>query len=231
MVGEPTKESVSGPGAFEVSDSFVRLFEAQASRAPEAIAIIAPASGNQHLSYLELGRRATALAGVLRQHGVGPEVRVGLLIERSTDLLVALLATLESGGATVALDSSSPERRLESMLADARVSVLIAHRRLLSRVQTPPGLRVLSIDRGRARPCSDSVSGTASGRGTGERGAATRTQAPENSAAYVIYTSGSTGRPKGVRISHGALINFLLSMEGCPGLEGDDVLVDRKSVV
>ncbi|MBW8874482.1 MAG: non-ribosomal peptide synthase/polyketide synthase [Acidobacteria bacterium] len=174
------------------------LFEAQAGRDPEAIAV---QSGAERLSYGELDRRAGRLARRLRRLGVGPDVLVGVCLERSCELVTSLLAVLKAGGAYVPLDPSHPAERLGRQLADAwgdgPVRLLLTHSRLAPSLADllPAGARVLSID--------------APGELAGAGGSNPGIRALPEQAAYVIYTSGSTGRPKGVVISHGALANLV----------------------
>ena len=160
--------------------------------------------GGDSLTYGELNARANRLARVLRGLGVGPEVLVGLCVERSLDMMVGLLGILKAGGAYVPLDPSYPADRLNFVVEDARIPVLV----------TQSSLRPLDVAQTVA---IDEV---------GFAGAAEPAclAGPEN-LAYVIYTSGSTGRPKGVGIPHRAAVNFLTSMARRPGLSEADTLV------
>ncbi|HEY0408726.1 MAG TPA: amino acid adenylation domain-containing protein, partial [Candidatus Dormibacteraeota bacterium] len=160
------------------------------------------------LTYRDLVARAGRLARHLRRLGVGPEVVVGLAVERSPDLVVALLGILAAGGAYLPLDDSYPRERLAQMLADARPGVLLTtDSRTADRFADLPGLppSVLGLDR--AWEAIDREPGA----DLKDSGAA-----PDN-LAYVLFTSGSTGRPKGVQIPRRALVNFLLSMRRSPG--------------
>jgi len=168
------------------------------------------------LTYRELNARANRLACYLRARGVGPEMLVGICMERSLDMLVGILGVLTAGAAYLPLDPSYPQERLAFMLDDARVAVLITatndERRTTNDERTLiDGLivqRILSIQN-RVPPRGES-----------------KIQNPEaDNPAYVIYTSGSTGTPKGVQISYGALANLLASMRRRPGLTCDDVLL------
>ncbi|MCP4663312.1 MAG: amino acid adenylation domain-containing protein, partial [bacterium] len=174
------------------------LFEARVERTPDAVAVVlsAPASGRseRRVSYRELDRRSNRLAHCLRQLGVGPDVTVGITLERSIDLVEALLGILKAGGIFVPLDRSYPEARLAFMLEDAGVDLLLAHR---ERDELPPYAgRILRLDAEReviARYSDERLS-------SGLR--------PDH-LAYVVYTSGSTGRPKGVSMPHRALTNLI----------------------
>jgi amino acid adenylation domain-containing protein len=162
------------------------LFGEQAARTPEAVAVV---WGEQRLSYQELDRRSRALAQQLRRLGVGPEVPVGVCLERSAGLVVGLLAILQAGGAYVPLDPAYPRERLAFMLEDSRAGVLLTQSSL--REQLPvevPHLQVVCLDA--SEP---------------EAQCAVEQSPPvvrPNHLAYVIYTSGSTGKPKGVAIEH-----------------------------
>ncbi|HEX2091290.1 MAG TPA: amino acid adenylation domain-containing protein [Longimicrobiaceae bacterium] len=185
-----------------------RLFEEQAARTPGRLAV---EGSDGALTYAELDRRAAALAARLAGCGVGPEDRVGIFVERSAEMLVALLAVLKSGGAYLPLDPVYPAERIAYILEDAGAKAILTQRAL---VETLPahGAEVLFLDAEAASP--------GSGGGDGERVAVS----PEN-LAYVIYTSGSTGRPKGVELPHRAVVNFLHTMRESPGLGADDTLL------
>jgi len=183
-----------------------QLIEARAAEGPSRIAV---EYQGQKLTYEELDRRSNQLAHLLQKKGVKADVRVGLCVERSAEMLVALLGILKAGGAYVPLDPAYPADRIEYVLSDANARVLITESRLL---QSLPKLsaEVLCLDRvAWERESSQSVQ------------AAVR---PEN-LAYVIYTSGSTGKPKGVQLEHRSVVNFLCSMQKEPGLCATDVLV------
>jgi amino acid adenylation domain-containing protein/non-ribosomal peptide synthase protein (TIGR01720 family)/FkbM family methyltransferase len=186
------------------------LIAAQATRRPEAIAVVA-AEGE--LSYGELDRRAGRLAHRLRRLGVGPEVLVGVAMERSLEMMVALLAVAKAGGAYVPLDPGYPAERLALILEDSGAPLVLTQERLQGRL--PVGhARLWAIDQ------EEELAADAPEASLPLEGGAL----PEN-AVYVIYTSGSTGRPKGVQVTHAALTNFLISMTERPGLSGDDALL------
>jgi amino acid adenylation domain-containing protein len=181
------------------------LFTAQAARTPDAVAVT---SAGDTLTYAGLERRSAALARLLRARGVGPEVRVGVCLERGTGLLVGLLGVLRAGGAYVPLDPSYPRERLAYMLDDARVPVLL----------TGAGLAAaLPAHRADVVLLEDADEG---GEGTLPDGGIVAANA-----AYVIYTSGSTGRPKGVVVPHGAVVNLLAAMQRELGAGPADVLL------
>ncbi|HYH83128.1 MAG TPA: amino acid adenylation domain-containing protein, partial [Longimicrobium sp.] len=169
-----------------------QLFETQADRTPGAVAVVFEGA---ELTYAELDARANRLAHYLRALGVGPEVRVGVCLERSLELLVSVLGVLKAGGAYVPLDPGYPAERLAYMLADAGISVLLTQEGLRSALPPQPGCQVVSVDGAWAETAAETAAESAE---RPESGAGSR------SLAYVIYTSGSTGRPKGVAVEHGA---------------------------
>src|ERR1700722_20197396 len=185
------------------------LFEAQVLRSPDAVALV---YGDQELSYGELNRRSNRLGRYLRELGVGPEVRVGLCVERSLEMVVGLLGILKAGGAYVPLDPEYPAERLAYMLEDTAAPVLLTQRHLQDRLPVS-WAQAICLDRDweeLADKSEEDLSCVASG---------------EN-AAYVIYTSGSTGQPKGVVVTHEGLGNYLRwSCAAYVGKEGVGALV------
>nr|VFJ75374.1 MAG: amino acid adenylation domain-containing protein [Candidatus Kentron sp. FW] len=168
------------------------LFEEQVAKSPDAIAVIFE---DEEVSYFELNARTNRLAHRLRKLGVGPEVLVGLFVERSVEMVVGLLAILKTGGAYVPLDPEYPAERLAFMAEDADIKVLLCHEATRERVPECAA-RILDMD------------GDAEGI-AGENSENPLRLAGPNNLAYVIYTSGSTGKPKGVAMPHGALVNLL----------------------
>jgi amino acid adenylation domain-containing protein len=198
-----------------------RLIEAQAARTPGAVAV---ACAGHELTYRDLDARAGRLAGHLRRLGVGPESLVGVAAERSLEMVVALLATLKAGGAYVPLDPDYPRERLQFMLADAGVEVLLAQAPLAAALP-PHRARVVLLD------AEDSWEDCGpDGRGLGGRaqptGSAAGAHHPDHP-AYAIYTSGSTGRPKGVLVTHRGIVNRLLWMQDAYGLDADDRVLQK----
>ena len=178
------------------------LFFEEAERNPKAVALVHGASA---LSYGELAVRVDALAKQLRTLGVGPDVPVGICLERSFAMIVAVLATLRAGGAYVPLDPSYPPDRLGFMLHDSGAPVLLTQRNLRGRVGIPDGLKVKCLDEdGGVDEAGDAEASATEPYSTEGNPEA----APEN-LAYIIYTSGSTGKPKGVAMPHRALCNLL----------------------
>jgi amino acid adenylation domain-containing protein len=191
------------------------LFTAQAAATPDTIAVVC---GKESLTYRELEHRANQLAHHLRSLGIGPESLVAISMERSLEIIIALLATLKAGGAYVPLDPSYPAERLAFMLEDSKASLLLTRSNEKKQLgDLPNDVHVISLDSEWLR--------IAEGPGDTPRVEMT----PEN-LAYVIYTSGSTGRPKGVKIPHRAVANFLYSMQREPGLTSEDILLSVTSI-
>jgi amino acid adenylation domain-containing protein len=177
---------------YSADQSIHHLFEAQVQRTPDALALV---HEDERLSYVELNRRANQLARHLRALGIGPEMRVGVLMERSAEMVAVLLGVLKAGGAYVPLDPAYPQERIAFMLEDAQVAVLLTERK--GRETLPEhGTRVV---------CLDTEWHTLAGLDDENL---TPNVAPGN-LAYLIYTSGSTGRPKGVAIEHRNVLAFL----------------------
>ena len=187
------------------------LLEGQVDRSPDAVAVVFEGAT---LTYRELDRRANQLAWHLRSLGVGPDVLVGICVERSLDMVVGLLGVLKAGGAYVPLDPAFPEDRLAYMLSDSQAKVVLTQSSLAGFVRglSSDPLEILALDADWVRIAKQS---DARPPGVIE---------PED-LAYVIYTSGSTGKPKGVQLPQGAVVNFLVSMAREPGLSSDDTLV------
>ncbi|HEX7773341.1 MAG TPA: AMP-binding protein, partial [Pyrinomonadaceae bacterium] len=184
------------------------LFEAQAERTPEAIAVV---SERETLSYSELESRANRLAQYLRHRGVVPGSIIGINLERSLNLVVAILGILKAGAAYLPLDPSHPDERLKLILENARVELLITSEALCARV-SGCDTKLLLLD----------AEWSNIGRESDER---LPSIATSEQVAYLLYTSGSTGRPKGVAVPHRAVVNFLTSMARQPGLTAEDVFV------
>jgi amino acid adenylation domain-containing protein len=170
------------------------LVAAQAARSPDAVAVVFE---GRAMSYGELDVRANQLAHELRARGVGPEVRVAVCLERSPELMVALLGVLKAGGAYVPLDPGYPLDRLAFMVSDAQARLVLTTAALQDRVTGPHETFCLDVEAAAlaGHPLTSPVTGVD----------------PEN-LAYVIYTSGSTGRPKGAMNSHRGVVNRLLWM-------------------
>ncbi|HEX6290616.1 MAG TPA: amino acid adenylation domain-containing protein, partial [Herpetosiphonaceae bacterium] len=168
------------------------LFDAQALRTPDAVAVVC---ADQHLTYGALQARTNQLAWYLQQRGVGPEVLVALCMERSVDLIVAILAILKAGGAYVPIDPAYPDERRRFLFQDARASLLLADGTAMS-FPAPPSVTMLDL--AQLAPTLDALPTTSPPCRT----------TPDH-LAYVIYTSGSTGQPKGVMIAHRSAVNLV----------------------
>ncbi|HEX7241870.1 MAG TPA: amino acid adenylation domain-containing protein, partial [Longimicrobiaceae bacterium] len=179
-----------------------RQFVERARRTPAAAAAV---FGDRVLTYAELEIRSAGLARALRRLGVGPEVRVGIAVDRTPEMLVGLLGILRAGGAYVPLDPASPPERLEGLLEDSAVPVLLAHSELRERLP-PYGGHLLLLDR-----LPDG--------GGAEDAPVPDPDVPPDALAYVIYTSGSTGKPKGVMVPHSAVANLVGAEIELHGLE------------
>ncbi|POA49451.1 condensation domain-containing protein, partial [Pseudomonas sp. FW507-12TSA] len=188
-----------------------QLIEEQVALAPEAPALV---FGQQRLSYAELNRRANRLAHRLIQAGVGPDVLVGLAVERSIEMVVGLLAVLKAGGAYVPLDPEYPRERLAYMLEDSGVKLLLTHAHLLEQLPIPQGLSSLALEQGEAWLEHYSEENP-------------QIALDGENLAYVIYTSGSTGQPKGAGNRHSALLNRLCWMQEAYGLGAGDTVLQK----
>ncbi|HYG08743.1 MAG TPA: amino acid adenylation domain-containing protein, partial [Pyrinomonadaceae bacterium] len=180
------------PTAYPDSMCMHHLVEAQVALTPDAVALVC---GEEQTTYADLNRRANQLARHLRQLGVGPEVRVGICVERTPEMIVGLLAILKAGGAYVPLDPTYPEQRLAFMLEDTRAPVLLTQHKLIESLPAHQA-EVVCVDTDWPQIASHSTENL------------TQPVTPDN-LAYVIYTSGSTGRPKGVAIQHRNAVAFL----------------------
>ncbi|MET3373126.1 amino acid adenylation domain-containing protein [Variovorax boronicumulans] len=180
------------------------LVARQAALRPEATALI---FGDRTLSYAALDARANRLAHHLVRAGVRPEVRVGLAVRRSADMVVALLAILKAGGAYVPLDPAYPPQRLAYMVEDSGVALLLADDAVVLERIGLPGVKALTLD---TLDLSDGPSH--------DPGVAVH----RDHLAYVIYTSGSTGKPKGVAVAHGPLAMHVQSIGEAYGMTPDD---------
>ena len=169
------------------------LFSAQVARTPDAVALEFEGTA---LTYRALSARANQLAHHLQRLGVGPDRRVAILLERSVEFVVSILATLKAGGAYVPLDPSYPQGRLQMMLEEAGATVLLSQGTLLDVLDVPDGCTVLPV-----RPDAPLFDQ--------EPETAPRVDASPAHLAYVLFTSGSTGRPKGVAMPNGPLMHLI----------------------
>ena len=182
------------------------LVERQATLRPSALAL---SFGPETFTYAELNRRANQLAHFLQKSGVGPEVFVGIYMERSAATVIAILAVLKAGGAYVPIDLGYPQERVEFMLEDAKTPVVLTEQRLAGSL---PGFKgqLVCVDSDKNRIAQESELNLA------------RTVKGEN-AAYVIFTSGSTGKPKGVVVTHANVVRLFTSTQHWYGFDEKDV--------
>jgi amino acid adenylation domain-containing protein len=190
-----------------------RLVEQQARRAPDAEAVRCE---GRALTYRQLDRRAALLARRLRGLGVGPDVPVGVCLERSCELPVALVGALKAGGCYVPLDPGYPAERLAFLLLDAAPPVLLTQRRLAGRLPSSAA-RVLYLDDGWGADAD----------GSEQDGAPPDAGVGPEQLAYVIYTSGSTGKPKGAMNTHRGICNRLLWMQEAYRLTAADTVLQK----
>ena len=201
--------------------TLTELFEAQAAQAPDAVAVV---YGDAAVTYRQLDEQASRLARVLVSRGAGPEQVVAVVLERSADLVTALLAVLKAGAAYLPADPAYPAERIAFMLADARPVLALVSAGAAAVI--PAAVPVLAIgDQAiAAEPPGVSAAGTAAG-GLSDSGL----MVPLSPAhpAYVIYTSGSTGVPKGVVVPHAGIVNRLVWMQAEYGLDGSDGVLQK----
>jgi amino acid adenylation domain-containing protein len=186
-----------------------RLIEQQAAERPDAVALI---FGDEVLSYGELNRRANQLAHRLIAEGVRPEVKVGVALERSTELVVGLLAILKAGGAYVPLDPEYPVDRIAYMVEDSALALMLTQSRLKERLPLQAATPMLALD-------TLDLGGHPQGNPV--------VSLHSENLAYVIYTSGSTGKPKGAANRHGALYNRLVWMQQAYPLGESDTVLQK----
>jgi amino acid adenylation domain-containing protein len=198
--------------AYPEGGTLASLFEAQVERSPGSVAL---ECGDDKLSYGELNARANRIAHALRGLGVGPEVRVGLYLERSVDLVAGVLGILKVGGAYVPLDPSYPAARIAYMVEDTAAPVVLTHSGLVGKLPAHAG-RTVCVD-------DAALIGSQSGDNPEAVGGAA-------SLAYVIYTSGSTGQPKGVMVSHAAVCNRMHWLIGTFGITAADAMLVQASI-
>ena len=177
-----------------------QLFGEQAAKTPKAIAVI---SEREQLTYQELNQRAQELANYLQSIGVKPEVIVGICLERSLEAVIAILAILKAGGAYLPLDPAYPQQRLEYIIQDAQISIVLTQTNLQAKIKSLTGtennVQIIDLDLTFSPTSPHPYSPT---------------PLTSNNLAYIIYTSGSTGKPKGVAIAHSSLVNFAQAAVG-----------------
>ena len=213
LLSEAEKKQLAGWGInrtrYPDSEPVHTLIERQVQTGPTATALI---FCDEHLSYAELNSRANRLAHCLIALGVKPEVRVGIAVERSIEMVVGLLGILKAGGAYVPLDPEYPQERLGYMIEDSGIDLLLTQSWLKSALPLTDGLQVLELD---TLDLSD------------ESEVGPQVAVHGENLAYVIYTSGSTGKPKGAANRHRALHNRLQWMQDAYSLDGSDTVLQK----
>jgi amino acid adenylation domain-containing protein len=189
------------------------LVEAQVEQTPDAVAVVFE---GQHLTYQQLNARANQLAHYLQRMGVGPEVMVGVCMERSLEIVVALLAILKAGGAYVPLDPTYPSERLAFMLEDTQLPVILTQAAVAAMLPTSMA-QVIVLDQD-----GEDWKHIAHEDSTNPASSVT-----QDNLAYVIYTSGSTGQPKGVMVAHRSICNYILWMQDTYPLSGADGVLQK----
>ena len=203
---DSTERSLNGVSSHETRTDYPRnktihgLFEEQVALTPHSVAL---EFGDRQLNYIALNEQADRIAARLRGLGVGRGTLVGLCMERSPELIVAILAILKAGGAYVPLDPDYPDRRLSFMIRDSRTPLIVAHRPTASRLA--PALRKASVF------WIDSDNSTSEH----DSGTSPELAATADDLAYVMYTSSSTGTPKGVMIAHRGVVRLVRSTNYC----------------
>jgi amino acid adenylation domain-containing protein len=196
--------------AFPAGKAVHGLFEQQVQRTPDAVALM---MDDVRLTYGELNRRANQLAHALRTMGVAPDVPVGVCMDRSLGMVVSLLGILKAGGAYLPLDPESPPARLETIIREARLSLVLTQERFVALMRTIEG-RVVAVDDPDLRLDEQSR-------------ADLDVSVEGDNLLYVIYTSGSTGIPKGVMVTHAGVCNRLLWMQDQYHLRADDRVLQK----
>nr|WP_085622981.1 MULTISPECIES: non-ribosomal peptide synthetase [unclassified Pseudomonas] len=191
---------------FAAEQSLHQLIEAQVETAPNAVALVCR---EQTLSYAELNRRANQLAHKLLELGAGPDVLVGLAVERSLEMVIGLLGILKAGAAYVPLDPEYPQERLTYLFEDSGIRLLLTQQHLRDALPVPAGVQTLMLD------------GDTDLAGYSEANPACRVSA--DNLAYVIYTSGSTGKPKGTLLPHRNVVRLFAATRHWFHFDASDV--------
>ncbi|WP_068774945.1 non-ribosomal peptide synthetase [Paenibacillus sp. FJAT-26967] len=211
--------------SFPQEETLHGRFEKQAAKTPDNTAVWFE---NQHLSYRELNERSNRLARTLRAEGVGPDQPVGILLQRSLEMIVGIYAILKAGGAYVPIDPDYPQERIRFTLEDSGANLLLTQAHLAEQAGQSFDGKVLVLDEAAIHTSSDPSDAA----GTKESvyhtdGSDLEPLSGPNHAAYVIYTSGSTGRPKGVVVEHRSVINRIMWMHDRYGLSARDTILQK----
>ncbi|MGZ6505388.1 MAG: non-ribosomal peptide synthetase, partial [Tumebacillaceae bacterium] len=188
-----------------------QLFEQQVERTPDAVAVVFE---EQELTYRELNEQANRLAHYLQKQHVGPEVLVGVCMERSLEMVISLYGILKAGGAFVPIDPSYPSDRLSYLLEDSQIQVLLTQEKWVDTLPNVSSVSIICLDLAEELLADESTENLP-------------TAATVEHAAYMIYTSGSTGKPKGVLNTHKGIVNRLLWMKETYELTPDDRVLQK----
>ena len=186
-----------------------RLFGEQVERTPDSVAVVFE---DKELTYRELNAKANQLARVLRDRGVGPDTIVAIMVERSLEMIIGILAILKAGGAYLPIDPDYPEERIRYMLEDSKAKVLLyanSSIKSIEHIKYPE----IKIEIDQEKLCNNSENLCNINR--------------RNDLAYVIYTSGSTGNPKGVMIEHHSVVNRIVWMQKAYPIDRNDVILQK----
>jgi amino acid adenylation domain-containing protein len=197
VLAEPLKQWAGTPSDYPAHKTVAQLFHEVCVSQPDATAVEA---GPLRIGYGQLNARADQLAARLTRRGVGPEILVGVCLDRSIDLIVALLAVLKAGGAYVPFDPAYPRERLDFMLADTKTPVMLTQKSLASMAVGTSGISTILLDEEMASDAEPEIS---------------LSQGSPSNLAYVIYTSGSTGRPKGVLVENRSIVRLVKNTNYC----------------
>jgi len=207
LIGEEEKKQLledfnDTNGEYQREKTIQELFEEKARKMPEAIAV---EYEEKVLTYSKLNEKANRLAGVLAEKGVRPDSIVGIMVERSPEMIIGIIGILKAGGAYLPIDPGYPNDRINYMLEDSGAQLLLAHTKWTGKLK--PGIEKINLDN------EELYEGDADN---------PKHTAESCNLAYVIYTSGSTGKPKGVMVEHKSVINILTAMEKEYPLEAED---------
>jgi len=205
--GSETPESAPNRGHETTAENLTEWFEAQAERTPEATAVVCE---SHMMTYRELNDRANQLARYLRGLGVGPEVPVALHLERSLDMVIAVLGVLKAGGAYLPMDPAYPPERLSFMLDDSKAPVVLTMEHLRDTLPASETRWIVCLDSDSQEIATDTPKREENRRLTGDN------------AAYIIYTSGSTGKPKGVMVTHHNVVRLFKETQPWYGFDEND---------
>ncbi|MCP4216968.1 MAG: amino acid adenylation domain-containing protein, partial [bacterium] len=213
-------------GDFDADTPLHRLFSQQVERTPDETAVVGPLGGegsayNRSLTYRQLEEKASQLARLLRDKGVGPDTIVGIMVERSVEMISGLFGILKAGGAYLPIDPSHPRDRIDYMLADSGAEVLLTSHSLAQNVTFEKEIFLLEEpEPGSEEGSGKSLSATQAMRAYTDEG---------SNLAYIIYTSGTTGKPKGVAVEHRNITAYIQAFLNICDLHGNDVIVSVAS--